>query len=75
MDEPLKMQISSLGYDDYLGRLGVGRITRGTLKTKTDYTLIKRNGEQKTVRLAKLFVNEGLSRQTKDEAYAGDIVT
>ncbi len=75
LDEPLKMQISSLGYDDYLGRLGVGRITRGTLKTKTDYILIKRNKEQKTVRLAKLFVNEGLSRQTKDEAYAGDIVT
>lgn len=73
--EPLKMQISSLGYDDYLGRLGVGRITRGTLKTKKSYVLIKRDGTQKTVKLAKLFVNEGLSKVVKEEAIAGDIVT
>jgi len=74
-EEPLKMQISSLGYDDYLGRLGVGRITRGTLKVKTDYTLTKRDGKTETVRLVKIFVNEGLSKVEKTEAYAGDIVT
>ena len=74
-DEPLKMQISSLGYDDYLGRMGVGRITRGTLKIKTPYTLTKRDGTQKAVKLVKLFVNEGLSKVEKTEAFAGDIVT
>ncbi len=74
-DEPLKMQISSLGYDDYLGRLGVGRINRGTLKIKTHYTLIKRDGSKHTVKIVKLFVNEGLTKVEKEEAYAGDIVT
>lgn len=73
--EPLKMQISSLGYDDYLGRLGVGRITRGTLKIKTPYKLTKRDGSIENVRIVKLFVNEGLHKVEKDEAYAGDIVT
>ena len=73
--EPLKMQISSLGYDDYLGRLGVGRITRGTLKTKETYVLTKRNGTHESVKIQKLYVNEGLKRIEKSEAYAGDIVT
>lgn len=74
-EEPLKMQISSLGYDDYLGRLGIGRITRGTLKPKTYYTLIKRDGSHEMVKIAKLFVNEGLGKTSKDYAHAGDIVT
>ncbi len=73
--EPLKMQISSLGYDDYLGRLGIGRIIRGTLKTKENYILITRDGKQENVKIAKLFVNEGLSKVEKQAAYSGDIVT
>jgi GTP-binding protein len=74
-DEPLKMQISSLGYDDYLGRMGIGRITRGTLKSKKPYVIIKRDGTTHFVKITKLFVNEGLSKVEKVEAYAGDIVT
>lgn len=73
--EPLKMQISSLGYDDYLGRLGVGRITRGTIKVKETYTLIKRDGLHESVKITKLYVNEGLNKVEKTAAYAGDIVT
>lgn len=74
-EEPLQMQVSSLGYDDYLGRLGIGRITRGTLSLKTAYSRLKPKGKPHTVKLAKLFVNEGLGKVTKTEAYAGDIVT
>ena len=74
-DEPLKMQISSLGYDDYLGRLGVGRITRGMLRNKVLYSLSKRNGLIEQVKISKIFINEGLSKVETDEAYAGDIVT
>ena len=73
-DEPLKMQVSSLGYDDYLGRMGIGRITRGTLSIKTPYHLAQREGHNKTVKLVKLFVNEGLHKVEKETAYAGDIV-
>lgn len=74
-DEPLKMQISSLAYDDYLGRLGIGRVTRGTIKPATPYIVSKRDGSTETIKIGKLYVNEGLSKVEKDIAYAGDIVT
>jgi GTP-binding protein len=73
-EEPLRMQVSSLGYDDYLGRLGIGRITRGTIKAKSTVGVSKRDGSVETAKIASLFVNEGLSRVQKEEAYAGDIV-
>lgn len=74
-NEPLKMQISSLGYDDYLGRLGIGRITRGALKTKTTYTISKRDGSLEEVKIGRIYVNEGLKKKETPIAYAGDIVT
>jgi len=74
-EEPLKMQISSLAYDDYLGRLGIGRITRGTLKSKETYIVSKRDGSIENVKIGRLYVNEGLSKIEKDSAFAGDIVT
>jgi len=74
-NEPLKMQISSLGYDDYLGRLGIGRITRGSLKTKSIYALSKRDGSIEDVKIGRIYVNEGLSKKETPIAYAGDIVT
>ncbi len=73
-EESLKMQVSSLGYDDYLGRLGIGRITRGTIKAKSAVQVSKRDGSVINAKIVGLFVNEGLSRIEKDEAYAGDIV-
>ncbi|MFP4287213.1 MAG: translational GTPase TypA [Candidatus Izemoplasmataceae bacterium] len=73
-DEPLLMQISSLGYDDYLGRLGIGRISRGTLEIKKTYHLTKRDGSTQQAKIVKLFVNEGLRKVEKDQAFAGDIV-
>jgi GTP-binding protein len=73
-EEPLRMQVSSLGYDDYLGRLGIGRVTRGTIKAKSTVEVSKRDGSVVTAKVTSLFVNEGLSRVEKAEAYAGDIV-
>ena len=72
-DEPLKLQVSSLAYDDYLGRLGIGRITRGSLKSGKTYVLSKRDGSLINVKITKLFVNEGLAKVEKPLAYAGDI--
>jgi len=74
-DEPLKMQISTLGYDDYLGRLGTGRITRGTIKANSNLQVSRRDGTISNIKISKLFVNEGLSKVEKQKAYAGDIVT
>ena len=74
-DQPLQMQVSSLSYDDYLGRMGTARITRGTVKSATTYLVSKRDGSTKNIKIAKMFVNEGLSKVEKKVAYAGDIVT
>ncbi|MBN2605369.1 MAG: translational GTPase TypA [Bacilli bacterium] len=73
-DEPLQLQVSTLAYDDYLGRMGSGRITRGTMKSGSIVSVSKRNGVVSNYKITKLFVNEGLSRVEKEEAYAGDIV-
>ena len=69
------MQITSLKYDNYLGRLGVGRLVRGTLKTNQKYSIINEKGLQKNVNFPKLFVNVGLDRSEVKEVYAGDICT
>ncbi|QMS85279.1 translational GTPase TypA [Candidatus Xianfuyuplasma coldseepsis] len=73
--EPLQLQVSSLGYDDYVGRLGIGRISRGTLHAGEIVTVSKRDGTSVQTKIAKLYVNEGLSKVEKDIVYAGDIVT
>ncbi len=72
-DENLQLQISQLGYDDYLGRLGMGRITKGTIKLGEKILVNKRNGTMQQAKISRLFVHEGLSRVEVDRAYAGDM--
>ena len=74
-NDNLQLQISNLGYDDYIGRLGVGRITKGKIKNGETVTLVKNNGNVESFKISKLFVNEGIKRVEKDIAYYGDIVT
>jgi GTP-binding protein len=74
-EEPLQMQVFSLGYDDYIGRLGIGRISRGTMQAGKTYIVSKRDGSTMPVKPVKLFLNEGLTKTETDVAYAGDIVT
>ncbi len=75
VNDSLQLQISNLDYDDYIGRLGIGRVTKGMVKTGQTVTLIKNNGEETNFRISKLFVEEGIKRVEKQEAYYGDIVT
>lgn len=74
-NDNLQLQISNLGYDDYIGRLGIGRITKGTIKTGENVTLIKNDGKESNFRISKLYVTEGIKRVEKQEAFFGDIVT
>lgn len=74
-NDDLQLQISNLGYDEYIGRLGIGRITKGKIKNNERVTLVKNNGEETTFKISKLFVNEGLNKVEKTEAFFGDIVT
>jgi GTP-binding protein len=73
-DKPLQLQVSALAYDDYLGRLGIGRVKRGSLVSGKTYKLSKRDGSVVSVKIAKVFINSGLSKIETDVAYAGDIV-
>lgn len=72
-DLPLQLQISALDYDEYIGRLGIGRVNRGVVK-KSQITVSKRDGSAKQAKISKLFVNQGIKRVEVDEAKSGDIV-
>lgn len=74
-NDDLQLQISNLGYDDYIGRLGIGRINKGKIKNGEQVTLVKNDGSVENFRISKLYVTEGIKRVEKDIAYYGDIVT
>ena len=74
-NDNLQLQISNLGYDEYIGRLGIGRITKGKIKSGETVSLVKNNGNVETFKITKLYVNEGIKRVEKNEAFYGDIVT
>lgn len=72
--DPVQLQISSLSYDDYLGRLGIGRISKGVLKVGMMVAISKNDGSIEHTRINKIFVNEGIKRVEVKEARYGDIV-
>ena len=73
-DEPLQFQVSLLDYNDYVGRIGIGRVFRGTIKVGDSVTLSKLDGTTKNFRVTKLFGFFGLDRQEIQEAKAGDLI-
>ena len=73
-DEPLQVLFSSLDYDDYVGRIGVGRVERGRIKKNQQITLCKTDGTTQNVKVSRLYQFEGLARVECEEAEAGDII-
>ncbi|MCG8613020.1 MAG: translational GTPase TypA [Pseudomonadales bacterium] len=73
-DAPFQMQISSLDYDSYVGVIGVGRITRGSLAPSTPVTVIDREGKTRNGRVLEVKGFNGLQRVPVEQATAGDIV-
>ena len=73
-DGPAQILFSSLEYDDYVGRIGVGRVERGTVKVNTPYVLCKQDGRQENVKFSKLYQFEGLKRVDCNEAHFGDLI-
>ncbi|MDU0989501.1 MAG: translational GTPase TypA, partial [Enterococcus faecium] len=73
-DEPLQFQVSLLDYNDYVGRIGIGRVFRGTIKVGDQVALIKLDGTVKKFRVTKLFGFFGLKRLEIQEAKAGDLI-
>lgn len=72
---PLQLQICSLDYSSFVGRIGIGRITRGKVKSGQQVALVNGpDGEVKTAKINQVSIFQGLDRAVVDEAYAGNIV-
>ncbi|MEA5017920.1 MAG: translational GTPase TypA [Erysipelotrichaceae bacterium] len=72
--KPLQLQVSSLAYDDYIGRLGIGRVYEGVIKLNQQVSIYRRNGKTDKRNISQLYVYDGLKRTAVKEAYSGDIV-
>ena len=73
-EQPLQLLFSSLDYDDYVGRIGVGKIERGSVKMGQNVVICKQDGTTQNVKVSRLYQFEGLRRAEVDSAKAGDIV-
>ena len=73
-DEPLQLQISALAYDDYIGRLGIGRVTKGKIHEASMASVCREGGAIEQRKINQVFVYRGLKRVPVEEAVAGDIV-
>ncbi|MGI8314864.1 translational GTPase TypA [Halobacillus mangrovi] len=73
-EDPLQFQVTLLDYNDYLGRIGIGRVFQGKIKVGQQVSLMKKDGSVKNFRVSKLFGFIGLKRIEIQEAQAGDII-
>lgn len=71
---PFKMLVTTIDYNDYLGRLGIGRINQGAIQLGSPMSIIHRDGKAEAARVTKIYGFEGLRRVEVEEATAGDII-
>ncbi|MCK6470148.1 MAG: translational GTPase TypA [Planctomycetes bacterium] len=71
---PLKVQVANIDYNDYVGRIAIGRVFQGVVRKAGAYTAISQDGTQRREKVTRLEVFDGLGRREVDEARAGDIV-
>lgn len=70
---PLQMQITSLDYSNFTGRIAIGRIYRGNIESNKEYILCQKDGVNKKIRVKELYVFDGLGKMKVDKARSGDI--
>ena len=73
-EAPLQLLFTNIEYDEYLGRIGVGRVIRGSLKAGQTVALCHKDGTHQNLKIAKLFMYKGLKRLEAESATVGDIV-
>ncbi|MBQ2390366.1 MAG: translational GTPase TypA [Clostridia bacterium] len=71
---PLQILFSNIDYDEYVGRIGIGRVERGIVRVNQPVALCKRDETVQNVKISRLYTYEGLNRVESEEAVAGDIV-
>lgn len=74
IDKPFQMLVTTIDYNEYLGRLGIGRISRGTIKLGSPMKIIHRDGVVEDARVTKIYTFRGLKRMEVEESSAGDII-
>ncbi|ALP52153.1 GTP-binding protein TypA [Candidatus Tenderia electrophaga] len=74
LEDPFQLQVSQLDYNSYVGVIGIGRISRGRVKTNTQVVIVDKNGKRRNGRILQLLGFLGLERIEVDEAQAGDII-
>ena len=74
-EAPLRMQPSSLDYDDYVGRMGIGRVYEGEISVGKQVSILQADGTARSGKITKLFLADGLKKKEVQSASAGDIVT
>lgn len=72
-DGPVQMLIAAMDHSDYVGRIGIGRVVRGTLQARRPLVLLKRDGSEVKTQAKQLFVFENLGRSEAEEVVCGDI--
>ncbi len=72
-DGPFQMQVAAIDYNDYVGRIAIGRINRGAAKEKTDIVVLQRDGVKKNARIETIQIFDGIGKTSVKEALAGDI--
>ena len=73
-NEKLKMQVSALAYDDYIGRIGIGRVYAGVIKMNSMVSVCNNNNKKENRKIANLYTYQGLKRTATEQAQCGDIV-
>ncbi|KGM96171.1 GTP-binding protein TypA [Clostridium novyi A str. 4552] len=74
VDEPLQMLVTTIDYNEYVGRIGIGKIVRGKVNKNQQVTIIDKEGNKRNVKVSNLYVYNGLKREEVEEAKLGDIV-
>lgn len=74
IDEPLQLLISSIDYNSFVGKIGIGKIVRGKIKKNQQVAVLNKDNGQRNVKVSNLYVYDGLNRVETDEAMLGDIV-
>ncbi|MBE6068320.1 MAG: translational GTPase TypA [Clostridium lundense] len=74
IDEPFQMLVTTIDSSEYVGRIGIGKIERGSVKKNQAVALIRKDGKVENVRVSSLYVYNGLKREETEEAMLGDIV-
>ncbi len=74
LDKPLQLLVTTIDYNEYVGRIGIGKIERGSISKNQQVTVLGRDGSKKNIKVSNLYVYNGLKREEVDKAQLGDIV-